>query len=80
MYQVLDTTCLSYEATKWGSPSDETVESVAHCHIWYKDSSLLKGISIKCRPKVCIPSPAMMTYPLSDNFSRGTFRNIKLIT
>jgi hypothetical protein len=58
--------CVSLEATEWGGPSDETGKTEVPCHSrcgTIKIPPCSKALSAKHRPKLCSPSPAMVTSP-----------------
>jgi hypothetical protein len=53
-------------ATNWGGPSDETEKNENPCHSrcgTIKIPPCSKALSAERRPKICSPSPAMVTSP-----------------
>jgi hypothetical protein len=61
---------VSYKATKWGGPSDETGKTEVPCRSrcgLIKIPPCSEALSAEHRPKFCSPSPAMATSPYKRN-------------
>jgi hypothetical protein len=78
--------CVSYEATEWGGPSDETGKAEGPCHSrcsTIKIPPCSKTLNSEHRPKHCCPSPAMVTSPYKWKISwtgRKTVNNQSMNT
>jgi hypothetical protein len=62
--------CVSYEATEWGGPADETGKTEAPCHSRCGTIEIppcSKALIAEQRPKFCSPSPVMVTSPYRWN-------------